>query len=84
MTIVQDCCTCPLRVFNVSSTTTNTSITSLTSGMNYTMSIAAVNCEGIGLAVEQQCYIMNTPNVTGNLFNTFNNLMILFLLDITC
>ena len=84
MTIVHDCCTCPLRVFNISLTTTNTSITSLTSGMNYTMSIAAVNCEGIGLAVEQQCYIMNTPIVTGNLFNAFNNLMILFLLDVTC
>ena len=52
--------------------------------MNYTMSIAAVNCEAIGLAVEQQCYIMNTPIITGNLFNAFNNLMILFLLDITC
>ena len=33
------------------------------------MSIAAVNCEGIGPAVEQQCYIMNTSVTNGNLYN---------------
>ena len=69
MSIVHDCCTCPLRVFNVSSTTTNTSITNLTSGVNYILSTAAVNCEGIGPAVEQQCYIMNTSIINGNSYN---------------